>query len=91
MTREASRIRNDLTVGPVSTAWVVVNYFFAQFALSLACTMKKLQPRYKVISGTLKRFFEKRNQDTRNEKRTTLTKLERKVAIEKSKHIIDDL
>ena len=31
-----------------------------------------------------------RNQNTRNEKRTTLTKLDRKVAIEKSKHI-DDL
>ena len=88
MTREASRIRNDLTVDPVSTASVVLNYFFA---LSLACTMKKLQPRYKVISMTLKRFFEKRNQDTRKEKRTTLTKLERKVAIGKSKHIIDDL
>ena len=43
-----------------------------------------------MIAETLKRFFEKRNQDTRNEKRTTLTKLERKVAIEKSKHI-DDL
>jgi len=33
VTREISHIRNDLTVGLVSTASIVVSYHFAQFAL----------------------------------------------------------
>ena len=59
VTREAGRIRNDLTVGPVSTASIVVNCHFVQFALSLACAMKKLQPRYEVILWKLKSFCRK--------------------------------
>ena len=82
VTREADRIRNDLTVGPIFNASIIVNSHFAQLALSLVCVVKKLQPRYNVIPETLNRFFRKKST---YDKHTTVRKLENKIAIEKSK------